>query len=200
MTDDELAKLEAGPAMDDLIVQHVFGKNPLADARIGVDPKNPTRPQWHWGYPVGHDFAPAFSTDMNAAMQVFEKMNAVRIDRDSDVSWLAGDGEDGPWFALEFTWFSVDRQRHWQAGLRKSYDYEGDSWGVSAMADTAPLAICRAALRVALTLSAAKPKCRDCGTTEGVTLDADPYSAEINDDDTPVWLCGDCRHERAMDI
>ena len=42
--------------------------------------------------------------------------------------------------------------------------------------------------------------CEDCGTTDGVTFEPCPYASEINDDNTPVWLCGPCAHERAMDI
>lgn len=44
------------------------------------------------------------------------------------------------------------------------------------------------------------PVCRDCGKKEDVTFDADPYASELYDDETPVWLCGDCRHERAMGV
>ncbi len=42
--------------------------------------------------------------------------------------------------------------------------------------------------------------CKDCGGTENVRHAPCPYASEINDDDTPVWLCTDCRHERAQDI
>lgn len=45
-----------------------------------------------------------------------------------------------------------------------------------------------------------KPKCCECGTTEDVTFEADPYAEEIGGDDTPVWECGECRHESAMSI
>jgi hypothetical protein len=38
-----------------------------------------------------------------------------------------------------------------------------------------------------------------CGK-RGATYGPDPYAADINDDDTPVWECEDCRHESAMDI
>ncbi len=43
-------------------------------------------------------------------------------------------------------------------------------------------------------------KCERCGTTDGVTLAPCPYASDIHGDDTPVWLCGECRHERAMDV
>jgi hypothetical protein len=35
---------------------------------------------------------------------------------------------------------------------------------------------------------------------EPVTIGADPYNKEIHNDDTPVALCGTCRHERAMEV
>ncbi|MFF1701214.1 hypothetical protein [Streptomyces sp. NPDC058252] len=28
----------------------------------------------------------------------------------------------------------------------------------------------------------------------------DPYQHEIFDDETPVWLCGDCHHDHYLDI
>lgn len=46
----------------------------------------------------------------------------------------------------------------------------------------------------------AAPKCVDCGSTKNVTLGPCPYASEINDDNTELYLCGSCRHERAMDI
>lgn len=42
-------------------------------------------------------------------------------------------------------------------------------------------------------------KCRSCGG-QSARLAPCPYAQEINGDDRPVWLCADCRHERAMDI
>jgi len=43
-------------------------------------------------------------------------------------------------------------------------------------------------------------KCENCKSTKNVTFEANPYDAEIYNDDTPVWLCEDCRHEKAQDI
>lgn len=42
-------------------------------------------------------------------------------------------------------------------------------------------------------------RCPICGEM-GATYGPDPYAEEIGNDDTPVWECGDCRHESAMDI
>jgi hypothetical protein len=41
--------------------------------------------------------------------------------------------------------------------------------------------------------------CIDCGKA-GASHGPCPFAAEIYDDETPVWLCDDCRYERAMDI
>ncbi len=47
-------------------------------------------------------------------------------------------------------------------------------------------------------------KCCSCGcssTKENpVTKDSDPYQSEINDDETEVWECANCRDDSAMDI
>ena len=47
-------------------------------------------------------------------------------------------------------------------------------------------------------------KCEDCGcsnTKENpVTKGPDPFNDEINDDDTEVWECENCRSESALDI
>lgn len=32
------------------------------------------------------------------------------------------------------------------------------------------------------------------------TYGPDPYQSDVNNDDTPVWKCGLCRHESAMAI
>lgn len=41
--------------------------------------------------------------------------------------------------------------------------------------------------------------CGSCGSADA-TLAPDPYRYELYDDATPVWLCMDCRYERALDI
>lgn len=33
-----------------------------------------------------------------------------------------------------------------------------------------------------------------------VTFGPDPYALEIEDDDTSVWECDNCRYERGMDV
>lgn len=41
--------------------------------------------------------------------------------------------------------------------------------------------------------------CQTCGSLSA-SFGPDPYNSDVNDDDTPVWLCGECRHESAMDV
>jgi len=45
-----------------------------------------------------------------------------------------------------------------------------------------------------------KPKCECCGTTKNVTFAPDPYQEDVNNDHTPVNLCGDCRDRASDDI
>ena len=43
--------------------------------------------------------------------------------------------------------------------------------------------------------------CKRSSTKENpVTKDPDPYNSEINNDDTEVWECEECRDDSAMDI
>ena len=35
--------------------------------------------------------------------------------------------------------------------------------------------------------------CEKCGTFEGVTFAPDAFQSEIHEDDTPHYLCEDCR-------
>jgi len=48
---------------------------------------------------------------------------------------------------------------------------------------------------------APKHHCTHCKTVRGdVTFDENPFAAEINDDHTKVWMCGECRSNSAGDI
>lgn len=38
------------------------------------------------------------------------------------------------------------------------------------------------------------------GCTNEATFGPDPYAQDIYDDDTPVWMCADCRDDSAMEI
>ena len=49
-------------------------------------------------------------------------------------------------------------------------------------------------------------KCEDCDhwatdvDENPVTFGPDPFNDEINDDQTPFWMCENCRYESGMDI
>jgi len=48
-----------------------------------------------------------------------------------------------------------------------------------------------------------KPKCQNkyCKTPyDDVTYEPDPFDEELNDDDTPVYQCKNCREDSLMDI
>ena len=45
-----------------------------------------------------------------------------------------------------------------------------------------------------------KNECCICGTTENLEYGPDPYAQDVNEDDTPVWECGNCRYESVQDI
>lgn len=58
----------------------------------------------------------------------------------------------------------------------------------------------RAAGAAAQLRAAVPGVCRDCGTREGARIGPDPYNAEIHGDLTHVWLCDQCRINRAEEI
>jgi hypothetical protein len=119
MTIDEMP---AGTELDDIIAIEVFGCDPW-NARI--DPSNQGgRRQFHWGYPVGHDFAPAYSTDIAAAWQVVDNLKT----HDTILSASGREGDDS--WCVRLGYCDEEGQKHW------------------ASAPTLPLAICRAALKV----------------------------------------------------
>jgi len=43
-------------------------------------------------------------------------------------------------------------------------------------------------------------ECEFCGTTEGVTLDVDPYDQDVNNVTRYVYACDSCLTERAAEI
>ena len=42
--------------------------------------------------------------------------------------------------------------------------------------------------------------CEHCLKTEGLIWGPNPYAHEVFDDNTPMWLCQECRQELADDI
>lgn len=64
-------KLEAGREMDIRIAEFITGQSRL---ECRTDPMNREgEPQFYWGYPHGHDFAPPYSTSIAAAWAVVEQ-------------------------------------------------------------------------------------------------------------------------------
>lgn len=41
--------------------------------------------------------------------------------------------------------------------------------------------------------------CENCGAVDA-TFGADPYAYDVHSDDTPHWLCEQCRYESGRDI
>lgn len=120
MTDTELRELELQ------IAEQVFGMNRL-EAR--VDPVNRDgEPQYFWGYPVGHDFAPQYARDIAAAMSVLDKT-------------------DGLWELMRYPEREVLDDDSTPMVLRyQCYLRFGDKIGGSIQCETAAEAICKAAL------------------------------------------------------
>jgi hypothetical protein len=117
MTEAEINNLEAGRELDMLIAELVFGRDRLS-AR--VDPMSRDgEPQYHWGYPQGHDFAPAYSTDIWAAWEVVEELKRRKVRTFIEVNPYA------PIFRIEMT--------------QPSEEYR-------AVGETIQVAICRTAL------------------------------------------------------
>lgn len=63
--------MEANRKLDHLIAEKVFGLDPLL-ARQGLHANGDL--EYSWGYPLGHDTAPAYSTDIRDAWKVVEEM------------------------------------------------------------------------------------------------------------------------------
>lgn len=69
----ENQELKAGRELDRMIVEKIFGLDPWT-ARRGLHPDGDI--EYHWGYPLGHDVAPNYSTDIAAAWQVIEHLRS----------------------------------------------------------------------------------------------------------------------------
>lgn len=112
MSNDELRELDLQ------IAERVMGFDRLS-AR--VDPMNRDgEPQYHMGYPHGHDFAPFYSTDIIAAFAVIKRMH-----------------ERGVWTQIQT--FIHTTQVRVEMGIPSS---ECQEWGT-----TAAEAICKCALK-----------------------------------------------------
>lgn len=101
-TSFEPPEKKPGRELDREIAERVFGRDRM-NARVDFDGE----PQYHWGYPIGHDYAPRYSTDIAAAWQIVRRARQmgyeVRIAmRDNEhgksytaVQFQTSKGEDG---------------------------------------------------------------------------------------------------------
>lgn len=134
------ASMQAGRELDLLIAEKVMGFDRW-NAR--VDPMNRNgEPQYYMGYPHGHDFAPEYSTDLTAAMQVAMKL----MQRPDDGFWLYAELTEPDLWLAGFENMEVER--------------------VSDTGETLPLAICRAALKACE--SASRVRARVSAPHDGV--------------------------------
>lgn len=118
MTVEEIDQLQAGRELDIMIAERLMGQ-----IWRGGNPIAGYEGKWPWPYP--------YSTDIKAAWEMVEKMNPVHplilTFRPTEKDW---------WVMLP------DESRH-----PKGQRGHGPNCFVQAFADTAPLAICRAALK-----------------------------------------------------
>jgi hypothetical protein len=68
--------MEPGRELDLLIAEKVF-KRDRFNAREGFAHGEP---EYHWGYPVGHDRAPNYSTSISAAIQIVQQSRHLGYD------------------------------------------------------------------------------------------------------------------------
>lgn len=128
MTKAEILALQPGRELDICVAEVLTGQQRFLSR---YDPMTANgEPQFYFGYPVGHDIAPAYSTDIAAAWQVVEAM------RPEYGFWIDGDDD----YVVEF-----------QHGMPGMADYRHGR----ASAPTAPEAICKAALLAKLESGAA---------------------------------------------
>lgn len=122
LTREQIKKMEAGREMDQLIYDQIFRKAYFEHYTHMV--------------PDGFDFLniPNYSTDISSAWDVVEKL----IEDNFDLEGVE------KMHRLEY--------RKWvcEFGYGKNYQHQDTGWKAFATADTAPLAICRAALLTTL--------------------------------------------------
>lgn len=139
---DEILTMEAGAGLDLLIAKHIFdwsdfNHDTLTGWWYGSSPDMRANPQEPSGV-VLKDRMPAFSTDIAAAWQVIE---AVILNSNFDTFSIRSHDLLRRWGAG--FWFYI-----WSTELREK---EGDDVFIrEANGNTAPLAICRAALLATL--------------------------------------------------
>lgn len=122
--------MEAGRELDRLVAEKIFGRDPM-NARHGLHKDGDI--EYHWGYPLGHDVAPYYSTNIAAAWEVVEKLYADGYWAELQTPWNEPGGEANQGHSCGFTPF-----------LTTGWNGVPDHW---TPAPTMPLAICLAALK-----------------------------------------------------
>lgn len=130
-TRDEILAEPAGPRLNQWVAEYVTHWQPSGLAR---DMNGNPFPE-----PI-----PDYSGEIAASWEVVEKCRDMDIPYDSTVF------DYSPWFCIESPNPSIPNkcahQTNWVAGWRNNAMYEGDGWQMQEIGETAPLAICRAAL------------------------------------------------------
>lgn len=96
---DEMRRIDAE------IAEKVFGLDPL-NARHGLHENGDL--EYYWGYPVGHDVAPRYSTDIAAAWQIIEHLQKQGwgfelMDRGAQVSCIFNTNPDDLYYSTDDT-------------------------------------------------------------------------------------------------
>jgi hypothetical protein len=128
MTRDDIERMAAGRLLDICVAEAITGQSRLT---CRVDPMTRDgEPQFHWGYPAGHDFAPEYSTDISAAWQALDYLHS----------------KEGGWWDYRITTRreGVAGYYCWIIGNHKRHMSISDSY--EAGGSTVPEAICRAIL------------------------------------------------------
>ena len=126
MTKDEILAMKPGRDLDRLVAEKIFDCDTLT-ARVGLHEDGDI--EYCWGYPLGHDVAPNYSTDIAAAWEVVEEMHKKE----------------------KFTGCRACLEIHGTSFDGNNDDETGGKWlacilGEEVWGDTAQEAICKAAL------------------------------------------------------
>jgi hypothetical protein len=162
MTQEEVLSLQPGRCLDALVAEKVMDWTELSVLYENAYGQRPFAGMDSLGFPPGpgcerktiggHAYwtvnkatpVPAFSQEIAAAWLVVEKLI---------IDPPEGSYDYGPWWDIEGP---SPGSPLWGAGWKYGVDYEGESWLTSGAGETAPLAICRAALNIAFAKAGAK--------------------------------------------
>jgi hypothetical protein len=78
MTKEEILQLKAGREFDRLVAEKIFKRDPHT-ARHGLHKDGDI--EYQWDYPGGHDIAPYYSSDRNAAFVMEQELEKLGLTR-----------------------------------------------------------------------------------------------------------------------